>query len=667
MNIVQPFSNAMKKGSLMIVGSIFTLLLWGCGSSYQKAITHYQRGEYQSAIEDFEKVVTGGGLPANATSGDLYYQIGESYRLSNRVDLALPYYQQAMDAGYSHDSLFFVLANAYKANGQYQEAKKLYTQYAKIGSTFEAKRLAQAEVANADLIASLQKPNGYITVTNCDSLNTENAEYSPSFWNDKLVITSSRGDGKVYEGTGTRFTDLFYFDLDENSMCIGAPKAFPASINIPYLHEATATFSADGKTMVFARSNEGKKKDEFIEVDLYVSTYNGSTWTTPTMLSLSKDDTWDSSPALSPDGKTLYFASNRPGGQGGADIFKATRSNDGQYKGITPLGKAINTMGNELFPTVGADGTLYFASDGHPGIGGLDLFKVKNFGTDSVSVENLGAPINSIKDDFGLVMKDEKIGYFTSNRSSDGAKGDDDIFYFTDDSPDLDDVKYFLAGTTYNINYDNEKTLLTSVSVQLQDADGKVIEQKSSDGKGRYKFDTELSIGEAYFVNGQKTAHFPDSTNFDTEGKEATETDIAAGNFEITFETELVLKQDLFDGKLEEGGGNVTLENILYDLDDAKIRPDAALELDKLVQYMKDRPELKIELGSHTDVRGGNDYNMNLSRRRAESAVAYIVNKGIDASRITAKGYGETDLEVKNAQTEEEHQKNRRTTVKVVN
>ena len=153
---------------------------------------------------------------------------------------------------------------------------------------------------------------------------------------------------------------------------------------------------------------------------------------------------------------------------------------------------------------------------------------------------------------------------------------------------------------------------------------------------------------------------------FQTEGKEATEADIEAGKFEITFETELLLKQDLFDGQLEVGGGEVVLENILYDLDKADIRPDAAIELNKLVQYMKDRPELKIELGSHTDVRGGDAYNMNLSKRRAQSAVAYIVSNGIGETRVTAKGYGETDLAVKNAKTEEEHQKNRRTTIKVL-
>lgn len=642
------------------------LLLWNCRSAYQKATTHFKRGEYQSAIENYTRLIGKEKLPANVNSADLYYKIGESYRQSNRLDQALSYYRQALDASYPNDSLLFVMAQAHKMLGEYEEARKLFGQYAKTGSHYEAKKMAQKTLENAALIDSLRIPNPYIRLLHLDSLNTENSEYAPALLGDTLVFTSSRRpEAAVYKGTGTNFTDLYYIPTGENETLRPPAQLFGASVNQPFLHEAAATFSADGKTMVFARSNPGKKKDKFTEVDLYVCYRNDEGWSAPRLLSLSKNNSWDSTPALSPDGKTLYFASNRKGSLGGTDIFKAIRSNDGDFKGVTPLGSPVNTPGNELFPSVSPEGKLYFSSDGHPGLGGLDLFCLDTADAKLV-VKNLGAPFNSPKDDFALAWKTDKTGYFSSNRTTEGAKGDDDIFYFADDSPTLEDIEYFLAGTTFNINYEKQKNRLPHANVVLQDAAGKVLEQKKSDEQGRYLFETPLTIGDLYLLNGKKIAHFPDSTHFDTKGKAATEADLAAGKLKIIFETRLTLKQDLFKGKLEGGGEEIVLENILYDLDKANIRPDAAKELDKLVQYMKDRPTLKIELGSHTDVRGRDSYNMRLSKRRAESAVKYIVSQGIEASRITAKGYGETKLAVKKAKTEEEHQKNRRTTVRVI-
>ncbi len=655
----------MKKHDILKWAVFFwaSALLWGCGASYQKATRHFQQGEYQTAIEQYKLLITKGKYPSNVAPADVQYLTGEAYRRSNRIDLALPHYQEALNLGYSHDSLLFVLAQAYKATQQYGEARKLFAQYAKVGSNYEAKKLAQVEMASVQLIDSLRKPNPYIALSLCDSINTDASEYAPAFWKEQLVFTSSRGDNKVYAGTGTPFTNLYTFTPTEEQVCGGKVSEFNAAFNTNFLHEAAATFSADGTLMVFARSNPGKKKDERTEVDLYMATFDGAKWSEPILLALSRPDSWDASPALSPDGKTLYFASNRPGAEGGIDIFKATRSNDGQFKGVTPLGKPINTPGNELFPFVTPNNTLYFASDGHPGLGGLDLFRVQNL--DSAVVENLGAPFNSPKDDFALVQRDEKTGYFTSNRSIEGAKGDDDLYHFVDNSPTADDVKYFLAGTTFNLDYDNQETLLTGATVVLQDESGTILEQQISDTKGRYRFSTELTLGELYKLNGQKVAHFPDSTRFDTEGKGVSEEEVAAGTREVVFETRLTLKEDLFGGKLETDE-EVVLKNILYDLDKADIRPDAAKELDKLVQYMKDKSDLKIELGSHTDVRGNDAYNMRLSQRRAESAVRYIVERGIDATRITARGYGETKLLIEGAQTEEEHQQNRRTTVKVI-
>ncbi|MDW7695519.1 OmpA family protein [Flammeovirgaceae bacterium SG7u.111] len=649
------------------------IFIASCSSSYKVAENHFKKGHYNTAIPIFLKTVETSG--SEEQKAKINYMVGECYRLSNRLPEAEPFYRKAfVSKAYNDENLLYQYCFALKAAGKYESAEKGFKKYIQEGKEFLKVRRAKQELENLKEIEAVSKVNPYITITNCDALNTEAAEYGPMMFQDnQLVFTSSRMGQEIFESTGKPFTDLFYYDLEANADCKGAARPFNELVNLEGFHEASATFSRDGKVMIFARSNSGKKKDLAEEVNLYISTQEEGEWTEPKLfLPVTTLKYWDGCPILHPDGKTLYFASNRPGGYGGLDIYRTRRNTRGEWSRPTNMGKVINSAGNEMFPFVSREGKLYFASDGHPGMGGLDLFEaVRRDG--KITVKNMRPPFNSPSDDFSLAFKTPKTGYFSSNRTSDGAKGDDDIFYFVDETPETKIINYYLAGTTFQ-EENIKKSLLDEVTLELLDESGDVIGTTKSDSVGRFKFENKLQIGIDYTVRGSKTEFIDANELFSTIGKGRDPEEFDDPENDVVFETELSLYQNIFadldmEGGEETGEGgrrSVVLEGILYDLDDWRIRPDAARELDKLVIYLKSRPTLKIELGAHTDSRASDRHNMRLSKRRAESAVEYIVSNGIDPERIVAKGYGESQLLIPDAVSEEEHQLNRRTTVTIL-
>lgn len=652
-------------------------MMWSCATGYKSAENKMKEGKYETAIEMYKS------LMADSKDQKLIamanYHIGECYRLSNRMPMAEPFYKKAFKSQVIEDeNLLYHYAFALKAVGNYESAEKGFKKYVQEGSNYNQTKRARQELKNLTEVGKLSEPDPYITIENCDALNSSAAEYSPIVVDDRLIFTSSRESSMIYEATGTGFTNLFYYDLDKDKNCEGTPTPFNDLVNLEGFHEASPTFTKNGKVMVFARSNAGKKKDIIRDVKLYYSQFDGENWSEAKVLfPVSNYDNyngqaiWDACPALTADGERLYFASNRPGGYGGIDIYRSDLQANGQWSRPKNMGKTINTAGNDMFPFITREGVLYFASDGHAGIGGLDIFRA-TMKDGKIKIKNLGAPINSTADDFGLTLKDRKNGYFASNRASDGAKGDDDIYYFEDNTPDTKTVNYFLAGTSY-LEEDINRTLLANVKMELLNEKGEVIGETTSDSVGRFKFETPLEIGYDYTVVGNKTDFISKSRIFSTIGKGIPEDDLEDPVTNIVFETDVVLFQNVFIA-LEGGGGDddgsagasIVLEGILYDLDSWEIRPDAARELDKLVAFLKSKPYLMVELGAHTDSRASNRYNMKLSRRRAEAAVEYIVEQGISEQRIVAKGYGETQLVIPDAVSEEEHQVNRRTTVTVL-
>ena len=645
---------------------------------YKRGLASFEKGQYDLAIKDLAKV----NNIAESEKANLNYKIAEAYRLSNRWVEAIPYYEKALEAKILIPEAHFHYAFALKAAEKYDLALSELQQFIDSKSTIKAyNEKAYREVNTLKIIGELKKKQTEITFKNLSQLNTAGAEFSPMVLGDELVFTASR-KSKTYSN-GLPYVGLYKARLARSMAEIGKPEKFSAAIFDEERNEGTPTFSPDGKTMIYARGNTGKRKDLSPDMDLYISRFvDGSGWTEPRYVSASDSASWDGCPAFSRDGKTIYFASNRPGGLGGIDLYRVNMDASGRFGNPVNLGKEVNTAGDEMFPYVSEDGKLFFASDGHPGLGKLDLFVAVRSGG-KITVENMGAPYNSNMDDFGLTMSKKGDIFFSSNRA--GGTGDDDIYYYeaprtpdlaendpsktplipisTPDSlskpKDIKTVRYFLAGTIYTKNANNENIPLDSVSVKIlttgQDEPLKEI-VTTKDGKfGPIAVEEDGD----YVILGSKKNYLAKREDFSMNGRAIPQALLTKAITDTTFYTSLNLEEVALEKTFR-------VENIYYDLDKWDIRPDAALELDKLVQILIDNPTIKIELGSHTDSRSSDVYNQRLSQRRAESAVNYIASKGIDKARMSAKGYGESELLIKNAKTEEEHQTNRRTEFKIV-
>ena len=669
-NRLIPSSNDMKISTsytwLLAVGMAAGLA--GCNSAmqaYKKGVHYYDAGEYNLALAQFEKANKGDLDPKRVN-----YYLGESYRLSNRFAESAPYYQKAIDAGTIEPDVRFHYAYALKAQGRYPEALQQLQQYVDgkpSGKVFADKARREIETLKAiDIIASKKTP---YEIKNMGGLNTAGAEFSPMARNGELIFTASRKD-QIYKNNGQPMLGLYKIKLGQNPDETGnSAQVFSNTVFQSDVNEGTPTFSKDGKVMVFARGNNGKKKGG-LDVDLFVSRQDANgAWGAPIRLPVSDSTAWDGSPAFSADDSLRVDLGGRRILNNGIDIYRTNIDASGRFSRPVNMGRDINTPGDEMFPYVGSDGKLYFASDGHPGLGKLDIF-VATRSQGVIRVENLGQPINSPADDFGLMFFDDGQGYFASNRT--GGKGDDDIYFINDTSVQEDSttivkntppagapkiVHYFLAGTVSA--KEEAPVLLDSVRVRIFDeSTGEAIAEGTTGKPGTFgKY--PLQEGKDYSILAERRGYLAKREPFTMQGRRIPEIFLKKAETDTTFTVDLLLDR-------LELNKTFVLENIYYDYDKFNIRVDAALELDKLVTIMKDNPTLKIELGSHTDVRGRDAYNQQLSQNRAKSAVDYIISKGIDAERITAKGYGETELIVKDAKTEEEHQRNRRTEFKIL-
>lgn len=648
----------MKKFLIRIL--LLAILLSSCNMNkrlVKKGNKKFNRGEYEVAIDYYHKA-----LPKAKNAGEVNFRIGESYRVSNRLKQSLPYYQAAIKNGYTEDEAYYYLAHALKANEKYNEAQEIFDKLAENASSAAIKDEAAAESQNIDALNKIMGSKNYYRVKNLEEINSKGAEYSPVYNNGELFFTSSRDGGKIYKATGTPFTSIYRVQTTGARVDLTTLKPLTDAINDNNTNEGSVTFSHDGRVMIFAKGNSGKKRGAK-DVDLFITTFRKGKWSEPRILRINDPDAWDSTPSLSIDGRTLYFASNRNGGFGGTDIYSATVDGRGRWGNVRNLGPVINTFGNEMFPYSAIDGSLYFASDGHPGFGGLDLFKaIRSEG--HMVVENLGNSINSSADDFGLYLFSPTKGFFTSNRE--GGFGDDDIYTFVNNDPDLKVVNYFLSGITVTADDDGNETILANTNVKLYDESNTLISEAQTSRDGKFTF--RVYPEENYNVVGEKPDYLTTRVSFTTVGKSLPPDSLTKLVTNKIFDMKLPLDKIVIDK-------SIVLENIYYDLDKWDIRPDAALELDKLVAILKDNPEIKIELSSHTDSRASAEYNLELSKKRAQSAVNYIISKGINANRITARGYGESKLIISDAEinamaTEKEkeaaHQINRRTEFKIL-
>jgi peptidoglycan-associated lipoprotein len=636
---------------------ILVILLSAC-SADKKAMKAFRYGKYQTAIELYQKQ-----LSDPSKSGRANYFIAESYRLSNRIKESEPFYEKAGGRGVDKDTIKFYYAQALKANGKYDAARAQLEELANTAADEKMKDRARGAIDGLAYLQNLETKPNYYRIKNLELVNTPSAEYSPVFLNNELYFTSSRGNGKIYEATGTPFTDLYKVTSRGANVDVATLAALPEGINTDNINDGCITFSPDGKIMVFAKGNTGKRKGGN-DVDLYISRFRNGVWGEPLPLNINDPEAWDSSPAFSPDGRTLYFASNRRGrgrdrtGYGGTDLYSAQMDGRGRFSRVKNLGPEINTPGNELFPYVAEDLKLYFASDGHAGYGGLDLFVVKRQ-NGRTAIENLGQPVNSNGDDFGMFLFRADRGFFTSNRE--GGKGDDDIYTFVNEDPDLRVVNYYLQGIAYTPDSAGLK-ILPNAKVSLMDANGEVLQDFVTGNDGKFLF--RIYENENYDLIGEADGYLKKRQFYTTRGKGVDPKTLKELVTNITYDTTIILDRI-------ELNKIFVLENIYYNFNKADIRPDAAKELDKLVQLLVDNPEIKIELGSHTDSVDTDVFNLDLSQRRAQSAVNYIVQRGISPDRLVAKGYGESRPIARNTNPDgtdnpRGRDKNRRTEFKIL-
>jgi outer membrane protein OmpA-like peptidoglycan-associated protein len=601
---------------------IFSLMV-SCGAE-KKMTKAFKQGKYEKVINYYTDV-----LQKQPNNGTANYYVAESFRLSNRIRQAEPFYAKAKGPDRTQDSVTLYYAKALQANGKYDEARAQLNEL-QSGTEDEAMRTrATKELSSLQGLNKLGEKESFYKVKNLDAINTPFTEYAPSYLNGELYFTSSRANSRIYEASGTPFTDLYKAETKGANVDVNTIKPLPEFINDSNVNEGCVTFTPDGRTMIFAKGNTGKRKGSD-DVDLYISRFRNGAWTEPQPININTPKFWESTPALSPDGRTLYFSSNRTGGQGGLDIWSAQMDSRGRFGRVKNLGTDINTGGNELFPYVAENGKMYFSSDGHTGYGQLDLFVVNRV-NGKTAIDNLGQPVNSTGDDFGIFLFRPDRGFFTSNRE--GGKGDDDIYTFVNEDPNLRVINYYLQGVTYTTKNDSSREILPDTKVTLIDASGNVMQDFVTGNDGKFLF--RVYENEDYTLTGETDGYIAKRQPFTTNGKSIPLTSVKELVTNITLDTLMVLDRK----------NTITafrLQNVYFELDKWDIKPEAAVELDKLVELLNDNPDItQIELSSHTDSIASRDYNITLSQRRAESTKNYMVRKGIAEERIVAKGYGE--------------------------
>ena len=628
----------------------FLLLLGGCKSLLEKGNEQFLSGQYQLAIGTFNQI-----LAKDSSNLRARQVLAESYRLSNRIEAAVPHYEALVAVEPTFES-YFHLGQSHKANQQVEAAKKAFEQASSLTSDDRLLARVKQELSSLELTASIGEYFPNYLLVNYRELNSAGADYAPLLSEDNLYFTSGRASSSFYAATGTPYHQLFRTRAEGLKVDAGAVQLLPEFRNEEGLNQAALAISPDGNTLIYARGNSTSSKD-YPETTLFASYFRGAGFTQPIWMPLNEEDTWwNSTPAFNADGTELYFASTRPGGYGGVDLYKATKLANGDFGNAVNLGSTVNTAGNELFPHPAKDGKFFFASDGHPGFGKLDLFVAEKNSDGKQVVTNLGKNFNSNRDDFGIFFAEyPKSGFISSNRE--GGKGDDDIYFFEDKTPKPKVVNVLLNVYTKEVKADGKESILPQARVLLYGEDKKSLGGDVANAQGRVRF--TLSPESEYNIIASKNGYFSKSFPYTTKGKTPDPATLIQEVTNITLDTTIILDQLILE--------KVTvLENIYYDLAKSDIRADAALELDKLVKILRDNPAIRIELSSHTDSRSGDDFNLALSQVRAQSAVDYLVSQGIAADRLVAKGYGETQLRIQNAQTEEEHQTNRRTEFKVI-
>lgn len=584
------------------------LVLFSCKSAkLSDAEEKHRIGEYYEAAAIYRKIYTKTKPQNRDLRGYIAFRMAECNRIINNTPRASSAYMNAIRYNYPDSIAILRLAQMLHKTGKYGDAIKHYEAFLKLNPQ---NKLALNGINGCLLAPEWKKTPTRYTVKKMDKFNSRRSEFSPMLYGsnfDQLYFASSRTkdkESKISAITGLGNNNFYLAKKNEKGEWL-APEEIEDEVNTEF-DEGTPSFSADGRSMYYTYCSQDPESSRTAEI--YVSSRSNAKWGKGVKVQLLKDSvTTLAHPSISPDGKYLFFVSDAMGGYGGKDIYRA-RAIGNDFGPIENLGPQINTEGDEVFPYVRDSVTLYFASDGHPGMGGLDLYKATRTPDGKWEIENMQTPINSAADDFGITFAGKKeTGFFSSNRND--ARGNDHLFSF-----DLPSITVQIEG----IVSDADEYPIEDAVIRIVGKDGlneKVMAKKD----GSYK--VELKRNNSYVMMASARGYLNQNFELVTSAEEKNETYIV----------------DFFLSPISKP---VLIENIFYDFDKASLRPDSKTALNELIKMLNDNPNITIELAAHTDRKGSIEYNESLAQRRAQSVVDYLIAGGIEKERLEAKGYG---------------------------
>jgi outer membrane protein OmpA-like peptidoglycan-associated protein/tetratricopeptide (TPR) repeat protein len=617
-------------------------------SKLKKANTHFENFEYVKAIDQYERQVKKGN-----TSPELYRNLADANYLNANYEQASKWYEllaasedNALDAEHTYR-----YAHSLRSIQKYQKSDQVMKQL----STLKQNDLRVAALNNSkDYLKTIEEQSGKFTIKNI-AINSSASDFAPSFRENGIVFSTGRDTSglskNVHNWNKKRFLNLYTAILNEKGS-LQNPQKFSQKINTK-VHESSTVFTKDGKTVYFTRNNEksgnfSRDKEGVSRLKIYRAQFHNNEWSKIEALPFNSDSYSVAHPALNKDENKLYFSSDMPGTYGMSDIFVVAIHTDGTFGIPKNIGNKINTESKESFPFVTDEDVLYFASDGHPGLGGMDIFATDLKELNIGKIVNIGEPINSSSDDFSFIIDSKtKKGYFASNRID--GKGDDDIYALEQ----IEDLDLKCHNVISGILKDSETGMtVANALVALLNDQNQELHSTISKADGSFNIDTDCANGDYHLI----------ATKDDYQKSEASLT--KKGSEAISSVELLLVKIDTGAPIGTDLANYLNIEPIYFDFNKWNIRPDAEVSIQKIIDYLNLYPQANVNIGSHTDSRASKAYNVQLSNKRAKSTMEYLIDKGISSNRLSALGFGETsllnDCIDDTLCTKEKHQQNRR-------
>ena len=645
-----------KIHTIVLLTIIITSNLFAQEQQLAKADEMFNRYAYFDARKIYLNVAEKG-----YSSPDLYKKLGDSYYFNSELKSSLDWYEKLYTSykDKMEKDYLFRYSQALRSAKRYEDSDRVMELFReRINFDKRADFFTNVE----EYLNFIDLQSGKFKLTKL-FVNSKFSDHAPSFnYNDELVFASSRVGGRIFKSihkwSNTPFLDLYISKISSDADTLSKPKKLKGEANTRF-HESTTSFTSDGKTVYFTRNNftnsvKGSDASGAMLLKLYRADVNGSTWENIEELPFNSNEYSVAHPTINRDGTKLYFVSDMPGSLGLSDIFVVDVYKDGSYGTPTNLGSNINTEGRETYPFISDDEDLYFSSDGHMGLGGLDVFISIKEDEGFSRPFNVGRPINSTDDDFGYIINSKnKKGFFSSNRE--GGLGKDDVYGFEQIGKLITQCKQYVKGLVYD---DETDDIIAGVTVILKNEEGVEIDRTVSDASGTYRFEN-LDCDKKYQVFVEKEGYENAKISFRT-------------SFVLERENNLVpfrmkkIERHILISKNNDLDDTFNFKPIYFALNDFSIKDEAKVELAKVIKTMQQYPTMKIEIRAHTDSKGSAEYNKKLSVRRAEKTQKYIVAVGqIDKNRLPYKGFGEekllNDCATYDKCSDEEHKKNRRT------